>query len=64
MKNTKLLKVISWVCLVLVGIPSLFSFLGWMDLYTVQLLAFIGTIGWFVATPLWMGVRTESDVGH
>jgi hypothetical protein len=64
MKTTQFLKVVSWACLVMVGIPSVISFLGWMDLDTVQLLALIGTIGWFVATPFWMGIQQKNELGE
>jgi hypothetical protein len=64
MNSTRLLKVASWFFLTLVGAPSVFSFLGGMSLATVQLLAFVGTIGWFLATPFWMGRQGQIDASN
>jgi hypothetical protein len=58
MKSLLPIKIASWGFLALVGLPSVLSFLGWMDLKHVSLLALIGTIGWFVATPFWMGQKS------
>ena len=38
-----------------VSCPCLLYFAGGIGLETVQWLALLGTIGWFVATPVWMG---------
>jgi hypothetical protein len=58
MKNFTVFKIASWVCLALVGLPSILSFSGWIDLKNVSQLALIGTIGWFSVTPFWMGKKS------
>ncbi|MEM6365775.1 MAG: hypothetical protein AAF745_15200 [Planctomycetota bacterium] len=54
-------KVVSLITLGLVIVPSVLQFLGMMELDTVKLTALIGTIGWFVATPIWMGRESSVD---
>jgi hypothetical protein len=61
MNDRMIAKSISWICLVLVGLPSVLSYLGWMDLNAVQWLALVGSVGWFIATPLWMGREAKSQ---
>jgi hypothetical protein len=50
---------VSWVSLALVLLPCLFSFAGLLSLSAVQLLALVGTAGWFISTPVWMSRPAE-----
>ncbi|MFN3193751.1 MAG: hypothetical protein ACE361_24775 [Aureliella sp.] len=61
MKPNTTTKLVSWLSLALVIIPSLISFTGAIDLRAVQWCAIIGTIGWFLATPIWMSREPEVD---
>jgi hypothetical protein len=45
----------SWITLAATIVPSVVYFCGWIDLHDMQWLMFLATVGWFVATPLWMG---------
>jgi hypothetical protein len=54
-----ILKVISWMALAAVIVPSVLFLSGRMDLPTLKLVMLIATVVWFVATPCWMG-RTSS----
>jgi len=57
-------KVISLISLGLVVFPCGVYFAGALDLNTVKLLALIGTLGWFGATPWWMGRDLSIDAGE
>ncbi len=48
-------KIVSLVALGAVVIPCLLFFAGMTSLNTVKTLALIGTVLWFIATPMWMG---------
>ncbi|MEQ1826703.1 MAG: hypothetical protein ABL921_12190 [Pirellula sp.] len=51
-------KIVSLLALLATIVPS-FLFLGGMVSHdAVKLTAWIGTIGWFIATPLWMERKT------
>ena len=52
---TSILKLASLVTLGLVIVPCVLYFAGMIGLGTVKGTALVGTIGWFIATPLWMG---------
>ncbi|MEM6692736.1 MAG: hypothetical protein AAF664_25130 [Planctomycetota bacterium] len=56
-----IVKVVSLITLGLVLVPSVLQFLGVIELDAVKLAALIGTIGWFVATPIWMGRESPID---
>lgn len=55
-------QIISLISFCAVSLPCLLLFNGSLDLETVQWLACLGTIGWFVATPIWMGRSAIVDV--
>ena len=57
-------KLISSVSLGLVVIPSCLYFGGIIDLNMVKLLALIGTVAWFAATPLWMGRESSVETNE
>jgi uncharacterized membrane protein YdbT with pleckstrin-like domain len=59
--NQKTLKIVSWTALAATIVPSILSFLGLLNLNMVSGIALIGTIVWFVATPLWMDREPEID---
>ncbi|QDU54807.1 hypothetical protein [Aeoliella mucimassa] len=56
-----LLKPISYLALIATILPALLYMGGVMPLNAVQLTALIGTVAWFVATPLWMGRNIKVD---
>lgn len=57
-------KIASLVTLSLVVVPCLLYFAGTVDLDAVKLAALIGTIGWFIATPLWMSRDLSVDASE
>lgn len=54
-------KIVSLVTLGLVVIPCLLYFASAISLDAVKLTALIGTIGWFIATPMWMSRKLPVD---
>lgn len=54
-----ILKIISYIGLVLTVIPSFLVFQGVIDLETNNYLMISGTIIWFVTAPRWMNSETE-----
>ncbi|GIW99088.1 MAG: hypothetical protein KatS3mg111_2421 [Pirellulaceae bacterium] len=59
-----LLRIVSLVALGLVLVPSMMYFGGMVALAIVTRLALIGTLIWFVATPMWMGRELPVDATH
>ncbi len=57
-------KIASLITLGLVTIPCLLFFADLMSLDAVKWAALVGTIGWFAATPLWMGQELPVDAKH
>ena len=57
-------KIASLITLSLVIIPSLLCFAGMISLDTVKWAALAGTIGWFIATPLWMSRKLPVDASE
>ena len=53
------LKLISLLALISTVVPSVLYFTGALLRSAVKALALIGTIDWFVATPLWMNRDPE-----
>ncbi|TWT60663.1 hypothetical protein [Rubinisphaera italica] len=49
------LKLISWIALAATIVPCLLYFSGMIRHETVIISALVGTVVWFVITPLWMG---------
>lgn len=62
MKNIP--KLVSLVALSLVVVPCLLFFLGIIGLDAVKGAAFVGTVGWFVSTPLWMSRELSVDASE
>ncbi len=56
-----ILQLVSFVALATTIIPAVLFLTDSVDLGQVKLLMLIGTIGWFVATPLWMGKAPTID---
>lgn len=54
-------KIVSLVGLAATVVPCLLYFVGAISHDAVKLLALIGTIVWFIATPLWMSRKAEVD---
>ena len=48
-------KIVSLVSLLASVVPSVLYFGGLMGHEAVKAIALVGTIAWFVATPMWMG---------
>ena len=57
-------KIISLIALSLVIIPCLLFFSGAIGLAAVKWTALVGTIGWFVTTPMWMGLKLPVDASE
>lgn len=54
-------KIVSLLTLCLVVVPCLLFFAGTIGLDTVKWTALAGTIGWFIATPMWMSRELSVD---
>ena len=61
MNQLTIAKLVSWLALALVVIPSMLSFLELLSLAHIQWCALAGTILWFVVTPMWMSREPEID---
>ncbi|HUT14137.1 MAG TPA: hypothetical protein VMY42_26860 [Thermoguttaceae bacterium] len=55
----QLCQLASWSSLAAVVVPSGVYLFGSVDLDDVKEIILIGTVVWFVATPLWMGLKRE-----
>ncbi|TWU56647.1 hypothetical protein Poly51_25630 [Rubripirellula tenax] len=54
-------KIVSLVSLTAVVLPCVLFFFGTVELNVVKWAALAGTIGWFIAAPLWMSNKPEID---
>jgi len=54
-------KLVSLIALGLVIGPCLLHFMGMIGLDTVKVAALVGTVGWFIATPMWMSRKLDVD---
>ncbi|QEG02425.1 hypothetical protein Mal15_65460 [Stieleria maiorica] len=57
-------KLVSLVTLGLVIGPCLLYFTGTIGLDTVKVAALVGTVGWFIATPMWMSRKLPVDASE
>ncbi len=57
-------KIVSLVALSAVIIPCLLYFTGAIGLDAVKWAALAGTIGWFIATPMWMSQKLPKDAAE
>lgn len=57
-------KIASLLALAATIVPSLLYFTGSMEHDAVKVTALIGTIVWFIATPLWMGRELPVDASE
>lgn len=57
----KITPIVSAIALALVVVPSLFFWMGGLDLDTLKIAALVGTIAWFAATPFWMSREPSID---
>ena len=55
----RIFQTVSWIALAATAMPSILFLYGSIDLDGAKLVMLLGTIVWFVATPLWMGRRIE-----
>lgn len=53
-------QIVSYLMLVGVVLSPILFFAGAIGLDRAKLLMLIVTIGWFIATPLWMGRKAET----
>lgn len=58
MKN--LLKILSYIGLLLTLIPSILYFSGTISADTHKMLMFTGTVLWFLSAPFWMNKAEEA----
>ena len=61
---TKIAKIVSLITLTLVIVPCLLHLIGVIGLDAVKLTALIGTVGWFIATPMWMSRELPVDASE
>ena len=54
-------KIVSLLALSLIIVPSFLYCLGTIGLDGVKWSAIVGTLGWFVVTPLWMSRDLQID---
>ncbi len=54
-------KLISFAALALTIVPSGLYFTGVAEHASVKWIALVGTVAWFIATPLWMGRALPED---
>ncbi len=57
-------KLVSLITLFLVIVPCFLHLMGMIELDTVKVAALLGTIGWFVATPMWMSRELPVDASE
>jgi hypothetical protein len=57
----RLCQLVSWLGLAAVAAPGGAYLLGAVQLADVQQIMLAGTAAWFVATPLWMGLKRDED---
>ena len=57
-------KIVSLLALSATIVPCLLYFTGTLDLDAVKWTAFVGTVVWFIATPLWMGRELPVDAAE
>lgn len=62
MSNTA--KMVSAIALAVTIVPSTLYFLGILDIETMKWIALAGTIGWFIATPMWMGREPKAEASE
>ena len=56
-----MLKLISFVALAAAIVPCLLFFAGMVNHDIVKTIALLGTVAWFVTTPLWMSRQLPID---
>ena len=61
MNHRMIAKWLSWGALGLVIAPCLLAFAGAASLDLVKWLALVGTVIWFVTTPIWMSRERRID---
>lgn len=54
-------KIGSLVALMVVLVPCLLYMFGSLELSAVKIVVLIGTIVWFIATPMWMSRELDVD---
>ena len=57
-------KIVSGVALLVTIVPSVLLFTGAMEHGAVKAIALIGTVVWFIATPIWMGRELPVDAAE
>ena len=57
-------KMVSLITLSAVIVPSLLYFAGAIGLDAVKWAALAGTLGWFIATPMWMSRDVPKDAAE
>ncbi len=61
---TTFAKIASLIALSAVIVPCLLYFTGAISLDAVKGAALAGTIGWFIATPIWMSRNLPKDAAE
>ena len=55
-------KLASLIALVVTVTPSLLYFQGMLDAEPMKWISLVGTIAWFIATPMWMGKKPHEKM--
>jgi len=63
-KKMNTVKIASLLALCLVIVPCLLYFIGTISHSSVKWSALVGTIAWFVSTPLWMSRDLPVDASE
>ena len=56
-----ILKLISYIGLLLTVVPSILVFLGIIELDFHKTLMFVGMLLWFLTAPFWMNTKGEQE---
>ena len=57
-------KIVSGIALLATIVPSTLLFIGATEHDVVKAAALVGTIVWFIATPIWMGRQLPVDAAE
>ena len=57
-------KLVSLIALVVTILPSVLYFTGLISHDLMKWIALLGTIVWFIATPMWMGRKLPIDAAE
>ena len=53
-------QIVSWIALAVTILPSILFLAGTIDIHLMNLIMLMGTAGWFIITPFWMGRKNKN----